>query len=173
MNSLQVVYQRPNELKKYQKNSRTHNRSQIDQIKASIVEFGFTNPILIDPDGEIIAGHGRVEAAIELALEMVPTIEIVGLSEEQKAAYVIADNQLALNAGWDVEILSQEISMLDDIGFDISLLGFGDNELAELLDISPDFDPATEDDQGKLDELDPKWVDCPHCGKEFDLRKHG
>lgn len=104
---------------------------------------------------------------------MVPTIEIVGLSEEQKAAYVIADNQLALNAGWDVEILSQEISMLDDIGFDISLLGFGDNELAELLDISPDFDPATEDDQGKLDELDPKWVDCPHCGKEFDLRKHG
>jgi len=172
MTALSIVYQRVGELKKYEKNSRTHSAEQIKQIERSINEFGFTNPILVDENSEIIAGHGRLEAAKNLKLEMVPTITLEGLTQEQKKAYVIADNQLSLNAGWDFSILSEELNMLDDIGFDISLLGFGENELANLMDLSPNFDPATEDDQGKLDELDPKWVDCPHCGKEFDLRQH-
>ena len=172
MTALSIVYQRVGELKQYEKNSRTHSAEQIKQIERSINEFGFTNPILVDENSEIIAGHGRLEAAKNLKLEMVPTITLEGLTQEQKKAYVIADNQLSLNAGWDFSILSEELNMLDDIGFDISLLGFGENELANLMDLSPNFDPATEDDQGKLDELDPKWVDCPHCGKEFDLRQH-
>lgn len=170
---LQVTYQTPKDLIANDRNTRTHSDLQVDQIKRSISEFGFTNPILVDENNTVIAGHGRLRAAIEMGLDGVPTIELSNLSPEQKAAYVIADNQLALNAGWDIDLLSEELTMLDEVGLDISLLGFNDNEIAELMGISPDFAPATENDQGKLDELDPKWVDCPHCGKEFDLRKHG
>lgn len=172
MTALSIVYQRVGELKKYEKNSRTHSAEQIKQIERSINEFGFTNPILVDENSEIIAGHGRLEAAKNLKLEMVPTITLEGLTEEQKKAYVIADNKLALNADWDLDILSVELQGLDEIGFDLDLLGFDQKELAQLMTIVPDFEPATESEQGKLDELDPKWIDCPHCGKEFDLRQH-
>jgi len=172
MADLEIRYQATSDLKPYENNSRTHSKEQIEQIVRSIKEFGFTNPILIDEHNEIIAGHGRLEAAQKIGITLVPTIILEGLNEEQKKAYVIADNRLALNAGWDLDLLSVELKGLDEIGFDLDLLGFDQNELSQIMAVSPDFEPASEDEQGKLDQLDPKWVDCPHCGKEFDLRQN-
>ena len=154
----------------YARNSRTHSDAQVAQIAASIKEFGFTNPVLIDQDGGIIAGHGRTLAARKLGLDEVPCLRLAYLSEAQKKAYIIADNKLALNAGWDDEMLKVEISELKDLDFDLSLIGFDADELQKLVeDVS--FEHATEDDQGKLDELDPKWICCPKCGSEFDARQ--
>ena len=113
----------------YASNSRTHNDEQISQIAASIKEFGFNNPVLLDGDKGIIAGHGRVMAAKKLGLKAVPTIELKHLSENQRKAYIIADNKLALNAGWDMEMLTLEMGGLKDEGFDLSLIGFDDAEL--------------------------------------------
>ena len=154
----------------YVNNSRTHDDKQVDQIAASIREFGFTNPILIDEHHSIIAGHGRLQAARKLKLTEVPCIVLEGLTEAQKKAYVIADNKLALNAGWDLDLLRVEIEALQELDFDVSLIGFDADELQQII-AEINFDPATEEDQGKLDQLDPKWIDCPHCGKEFDLRE--
>lgn len=117
----------------YATNSRTHSDDQIAQIAGSIREFGFTNPVLIDEKGTIIAGHGRVMAARKLELESVPCIRLSHLTPAKIRAYVIADNKLALNAGWDEEILKSELSILKDEGFDINLIGFSDDELNELL----------------------------------------
>jgi len=167
---MQIKYRRAVDLTPYENNSRTHSKEQVGQIVESIKEFGFTNPILIDEDGGIIAGHGRLEAATALGMEEVPTITLEGLTEAQKRAYVIADNKLALNAGWDIGALTEEIMALSDEGFNLDLLGFDPDELTKLLD-EPDFAPGTEEDQGKLDELEPKWCACPYCGKEFDLRE--
>ena len=140
------------------------------QIAASIREFGWTNPVLLDGDNGIIAGHGRVMAAQKLGETQVPTIELGHLNANQKRAYIIADNKLALNAGWDEQMLALEIQDLKDVGYDLGLIGFSIDEIVEISK-EVNFDPATEDEQGKLDELDPKWIDCPHCGKEFDARK--
>lgn len=117
----------------YARNSRTHSDSQVAQIAASIKEFGFTNPVLIDGDGGIIAGHGRVMAARKLKLAEVPCIRLEYLSEIQKRAYVIADNKLAMNSGWDNEMLKLEFADLTEQGFDLDLIGFSDEELAEIL----------------------------------------
>ena len=117
----------------YVANSRTHSDAQVAQIAASIKEFGFTNPILTDGENGIIAGHGRLMAARKLGMDQVPTIVLDGLTAAQKRAYVIADNKLALNAGWDAALLSSEIAGLGDEGFDLSLLGFNEDELAALL----------------------------------------
>jgi len=169
--SLTIEYKKTGDLIPYINNSRTHSEQQVAQVASSIKEFGFTNPILIDEDGGIIAGHGRLQASQLLGLTDVPTITLNGLSEAQKKAYVIADNQLALNADWDIDALKVEVSRLSELDFDLDLLGFDDDMLQNLTDtFEPNFDPATEEEQGQLDELDPKWVDCPHCGKEFDLR---
>jgi len=154
----------------FARNSRTHSDKQVAEIAASIKEFGWTNPILVDGDKGIIAGHGRLLAARKLNMDTVPVIELAHLTETQKKAYIIADNKLALNAGWDDEMLKIEIADLFADGFTLSVLGFDADELQNLLDV-PEFEPATEDDQGKLDELDPKWIACPHCGKEFDARQ--
>lgn len=116
----------------YARNSRTHSEAQVAQIAASIREFGFTNPVLVDGDGGIIAGHGRVLAARKLGLETVPTIRIDYMTEAQKRAYIIADNKLALNAGWDEELLALELGELGDAGFDLGLTGFSEDELAGL-----------------------------------------
>ena len=118
----------------YARNSRTHSDSQVAQIAASIKEFGFTNPVLIDEDGGIIAGHGRVMAARKLGLDSVPAIRLGYLTEAQKRAYVIADNKLALNAGWDDEMLKLELQELKDMNFDLGLTGFDPDELAKLLE---------------------------------------
>lgn len=116
----------------YAANSRTHSPEQVSQIAASIKEFGFNNPVLVDPDHPIIAGHGRVLAAQELGIDTVPVIVLDHLSESQRRAYVIADNKHALNAGWDMELLALEMGALNDEGFDISLIGFDDDELANI-----------------------------------------
>jgi ParB-like chromosome segregation protein Spo0J len=154
----------------YINNSRKHSDEQVAQIAASIKEFGWTNPILVDGDNGLIAGHGRLLAARKLGIKSVPVIELAHLTENQKKALIIADNKLALNADWDIEILRLELNELDANEFNLDILGFNTQELSAFMnDIN--FDAATEDDQGKLDELDPKWIDCPHCGKEFDARQ--
>lgn len=117
----------------YARNSRTHSDEQVTQIAASIKEWGFTNPLLIDGDGGIIAGHGRLLAAKKLALEEVPCIIADGWTDAQKRAYVIADNKLALNAGWDNAMLSVEFAALGDAGFNLDLTGFNSEEIAGLL----------------------------------------
>ena len=119
------------ELIPYARNARTHSEAQVAQIAASIREWGWTNPILIDETGGIIAGHGRVLAARKLKIEEVPCIIASGWSEAQKRAYILADNQLAINAGWDSEMLALELHDIADMGFDMDLIGFGN--LDELL----------------------------------------
>ena len=121
------------ELVYYAKNSRTHSPAQVKQIEASIREFGFTNPILVDGAGEIIAGHGRVTAAKSMGMEVVPCLRLSHLTEAQKRAYVIADNKLAENAGWDTDMLRLELGDLVGMDFDSDLLGFGSDELDGLL----------------------------------------
>ena len=120
----------------YAKNSRTHSEAQVAQIAASIKEFGFRNPILVDGTG-VIAGHGRLLAARKLNLKQVPTIDCSDLTESQKKAYIIADNKLAMNAGWDGELLALEMEELLKGNFNLELLGFTENELDELLDTTP------------------------------------
>jgi ParB-like chromosome segregation protein Spo0J len=153
----------------YINNARTHDDAQVTQIASSIKEFGFNNPILIDEDNGIIAGHGRLMAARKLGLVEVPTIMLSHLSEAQRKAYILADNRIALNSGWDNELLSLELQDIKD-DIDLSLIGFSEEELSLLIN-GVNFEPATEDEQGKLDELAPKWIACPHCGKEFDARQ--
>lgn len=120
------------ELVPYARNSRTHSDEQVAQIAASIKEWGFTNPILIDPDGGIIAGHGRLMAAQRLGLDDVPCITAEGWTDAQKRAYVIADNKLAMNAGWDNDMLAVEFGELADLGFDLDLTGFDEEEIEAL-----------------------------------------
>lgn len=133
-------------LKPYDRNSRTHSAEQVAQIAASIKEFGFTNPILIDEANGIIAGHGRIEAAKQLGMAEVPTVTLKGLTQEQKKALVIADNQLALNAGWDLDTLKAEIEELKEVDFNIDLLGFDDDFLGELMPIEPEEGLTDEDE---------------------------
>jgi ParB-like chromosome segregation protein Spo0J len=156
----------------YARNARTHSDAQVAQIAASIKEWGWTTPVLVDEDGEIIAGHGRVMAARKLGIEEVPTMTATGWTKAQKQAYVLADNQLPQNAGWDMDLLKIEMQDLDGEGFDLELLGFS-VEFMDGLFYEPKYEPGTEGDQGKLDELAPKMVECPHCGGNFDLRENG
>jgi hypothetical protein len=117
------------ELIPYVNNARTHSDEQVIQIAASIKEFGFTNPVLIDGENGIIAGHGRLMAAKKLGLEEVPTIELSHLSEAQRKAYILADNKLALNSGWDNDLLAIEFAELNELGFDLDLTGFSSEEI--------------------------------------------
>ncbi|MGD0778776.1 MAG: ParB N-terminal domain-containing protein, partial [Candidatus Solibacter sp.] len=114
-------------------NPRTHSAAQVSQIASSILEFGFTNPILVGPDGKIIAGEGRLRAAQTLGMREVPVIVLAHLSEVQRRALAIADNQLALNAGWDEELLRIQLATLQEEAFDVNLIGFDDEEVARLL----------------------------------------
>jgi DNA modification methylase len=133
MDDLEIAWRPLGELIPYARNPRTHSDAQVAQIAASIREFGWTNPVLIDDANGIIAGHGRVLAARKLGLERVPVIELVHMSEAQKRAYVLADNQLALNAGWDEALLRLELADLSELGFDLGLIGFAEGELERLL----------------------------------------
>jgi len=138
-----IEWKKTGELIPYANNSRTHSEKQVQQVAASIKEFGFTNPILIDEDNGIIAGHGRLQAAQLLGMDTVPTISLDGFTEAQKKAYVIADNKLALNSGWDDELLKIEIEALSDFDFNLDVLGW---------DVLPDF--KEEIDYSILDEDD-------------------
>ena len=133
MRASEVPTRKVAELVPYARNSRTHSEAQVAQIAASIREFGFTNPVLIDGEGGIIAGHGRVLAAQSLGLEAVPVLVLDHLTDAQRRAYVIADNKLALNAGWDNELLAVELGDLQGFDFDLMLTGFSDDELSKLL----------------------------------------
>lgn len=147
MQKLAIQYRSVSSLIPYARNARTHSDEQISRIAASIKEFGWTNPILVDGENGIIAGHGRLAAAQRLGMKEVPTIELSGLSEAQKRAYIIADNKLALDAGWDEELLSIELADLKDLDVDLSLTGFSTDELDALLadaEEHPTEDPEAE-----------------------------
>lgn len=126
------------ELVPYARNARTHSPEQVDQIAASIREWGWTTPVLVDEKNEIIAGHGRILAAHKLKLATVPVMTAVGWTEAQKRAYILADNKLALNAGWDMELLKTELLDLEHLNFDLGLVGFHEDELANIF--APTFD---------------------------------
>jgi ParB-like chromosome segregation protein Spo0J len=130
---MQITHRNVTDLIPYARNSRTHSDGQVAQIAASIKEFGWTNPILVDAEGVVIAGHGRLLAARKLGHTEVPTIELSELTETQKRAYVIADNRLALDAGWDDEMLRLELGELEELGFDLELTGFTADEIAACL----------------------------------------
>ena len=117
----------------YARNARTHSEAQVAQIAASIKEWGWTTPVLVDEDSGIIAGHGRVMAAQKLALKEVPVMVATGWTEAQKKAYVLADNQLALNAGWDTDLLKVELQEINGLDFDMGLMGFSDDFLQSVL----------------------------------------
>jgi len=146
----------------YERNARTHSPEQVAQIAASIQEFGFTNPILVDGADGILAGHGRLAAAKDMGLAEVPVIVLDHLSAAQRRAYILADNQLALNAGWDTELLQMEVAALNLADFDLSLLGFDDERIASLLDpegiddLEDGVDATTGKDQ--LDDADTQVV---------------
>ncbi len=133
MNELHIQRRPVSALIPYIRNARTHSEAQVAQIAASIREFGWTNPILVDGDSGVIAGHGRLLAARQLGLDEVPVIELAHLNDTQRRAYVLADNRLAENAGWDAELLRLELGELQTLDFDLALLGFGDEELQDLL----------------------------------------
>lgn len=152
-----------NDLKPYPKNTRMHSDAQIDQIAASLKEFEWTNPVLIDENMGVIAGHARLEAAKRLDLAEIPCIELKGLTEAQKQAYAIADNRLPLNASWNESLLRGELLDLQDAEFDLSLLGFDASEIADITlgkEINqPEYDESTADSV--------EMVTCPECGKSF------
>ena len=136
------------DIKPYANNARTHSTQQIEQIVKSIKEFGFTNPLLIDNDCNLIAGHGRLEAIRWLnnfdykdkPITQLPAVIVSDLSDTQRRALVIADNKIALNAGWDLDILKDELALLENENYDMDLLGFSDSEISEILDSVSDND---------------------------------
>lgn len=130
---LKIEYRKVSELLPYARNARTHSDAQVSQLAASIKEFGFNNPVAIDADGMILCGHGRVMAAQKLHMAEVPTVCLSHLSDTQVKAYILADNKLALNAGWDNDLLKVELEDLKDLDFDLNLTGFSDEELKAIL----------------------------------------
>lgn len=134
----------------YARNSRTHSDEQVAQIAASIREWGWTMPVLVDETGGIIAGHGRIMAAQRLGIEDVPTMTATGWSEAKRRAYVIADNKLAINSAWDMDLLKIEMQEIDGLGFNLELTGFDVAEMTALFD-EPNFEPGTEGDQSEVD----------------------
>ncbi len=132
----------------YIANARTHSEEQIAKVAASIIEFGFTNPILVDGKDGIIAGHCRLAAARKIGMENVPVVVLDHLSDAQRRAYILADNQLALGSEWDSEVLAAELERLSEDDFDLDLIGFSDDELADLLD---DHD----------DDVNIRWINRP------------
>ena len=153
----------------YARNARTHSDAQVAQLAASIREWGWTTPILVSPDGGVIAGHGRLLAARQLGMVNVPVIVAEGWSEAKTRAYVLADNQLALQAGWDNELLALELGELGELGFDLDLTGFGEDEIAAL---TPSVQPEQESSAKEID-ADGFLLGhrCPRCGMEFDDEK--
>jgi len=150
------------DLKPHPRNARTHSPEQIDQIAKAIEQWGWTTPVLVTPDGTIVAGHGRVSAAQKLGIESVPVMVAKGWSQAQIRAYVIADNQIAANSGWDEEMLRFEIADLGQADFDLGLMGFSDEQMADFMktpaaveapDQFPSFDENIETEHC-----------CPKCG---------
>lgn len=139
----------------YAKNARTHSDAQVQQLAGSIKEFGFCNPVLIDSENVIIAGHGRVLAAGLLGLDEIPTITLDHLSDIQKQDYIIADNKLALNAGWDVEMLALEMQAMESVGFDLELTGFDEIDVENFLN-----------QDGEGTDPEEEWNGMPECDND-------
>lgn len=176
--TLNVEYRKVDSLLPYVRNPRTHSEAQIAKLASSIVEFGWTQPILVDGQNGIIAGHGRLAAARRLGLEKVPVIELAHLTPAQKRAYVIADNRLALDAGWDEEMLALELAELKDAGYDLALTGFGDDEIERLLDgLNLDADEEASRDtadaeNGLDDEVEPPKIVISRPGDIWRMGDH-
>lgn len=170
--NLEVVYRSTTSLTPYEANPRTHSRKQIHQIADSLRKFGWTNPILINRDGNIIAGHGRLEAAKLLGMAEVPTICLSGLTPNEQRAYLIADNRIAENAGWDKQLLAVEFNALSDLGFDLELTGFDTIEIDGILGFGTEVEEGEElelpaEDQPPVSRLDDLWINGDHrmlCG---------
>lgn len=169
-------------LKPYERNARTHDDAQVRKIAASITEFGFTNPILVDSSDGIIAGHGRLMAAKELGLPEVPVIVLDHLSDAQRRAYILADNRLALDAGWDEAMLAEELQDLQAEGYNLELTGFNDKELDRLLEIEPgeqpdgltDPDQVPDEEDDCVSRLGDVWLLGKHrvmCGSATDIEQ--
>ena len=157
----------------YARNSRTHSEAQVAELAASITEWGFTKPILRDEDGSIIAGHGTLRAAQRLGIKEVPTVIARGWSEAKKRAYVIADNKLAENAGWDEQLLALELSELQEADYDVGLTGFDEEEVLRLCGMLRDEDEPGPDDAmppdgfpGAGEDIETEYR-CPSCGYEW------
>lgn len=173
---MQVVEVTVSSLKPYKKNARTHSAEQVTEIAESIKKFGFNNPILIDAENTILAGHGRLEGAKQAGLERVPTIQLGHLSKEEARAYILADNQLALNAGWDYDLLESElsdISVADDSL--VGLLGFSDDYLNSILATpvsGENSNKKTKTVEGAKEYSEESFSDfdnqCPKCSFEWD-----
>jgi len=159
----------------YARNSRTHSDEQVAQIAASIREFGFNNPVLIDAENTIIAGHGRVLAAGRIKLETVPCLRLTHLTDTQRRAYVIADNRIAMNATWDQELLSVELADLNSDEFDMGLLGFDVDELSTLMGFESRSVASSEPPESSSVEVDvdgfSMGAKCPRCAFEFNPDK--
>jgi len=159
--SLEIKYVDINKLKPFEKNPRKHPQTAKDKVKRSIQEFGWTNPILVNKKGLIIAGHLRYEVATELGMETVPVV-VLPFNMNQSTLYNIADNRIPEESEWDYEIISELLDKLNNEDIDILLSGFGETEIKGLLG---QFEPVTIDEQPRLDEKTP--VKCPKCGHEF------
>jgi DNA modification methylase len=166
---MQIEQVEINKLIPYARNSRTHSDAQVAQIAASIKEFGFTNPVLVDNDNGIIAGHGRVLGALKLAMNEVPCIRLGYLTEAQRRAYVIADNKIALNAGWDEEMLRLEVGDLKNFDFDLSLTGFDSDEINQMLALN-DATAEGNTDEDEVPEVQAKVIST--LGDVWLLGKH-
>lgn len=169
---LNVEYRKVAALIPYARNPRTHSDAQVAKIAASIVEYGWTNPVLVDGDNGVIAGHGRLAAARKLGLDEVPVIELAHLSSTQKRAYVISDNRLALDAGWDEELLALELADLSEAGYDLDLTGFDEAEIEGLL-VDDDADAPTEADEADSEDVpEPPATPVSRSGDVWALGEH-
>ena len=136
-NKLQIVYKNVDDLIPYARNAKIHDENNINLIAGSIKSFGFNNPVLLDGENGIIAGHGRVIASKKLGIKQIPTIELQGLSDAEKRAYIIADNRLTEKSEWDKEILSLELQDLNELGIDLNIIGFDDEDLNNIIQEEP------------------------------------
>ena len=155
----------------YARNPRKNDHA-VDSVASAIREFGFRVPIVAKSDGTVVDGHLRLKAAAKLGLTEVPVILADDLTDAQIKAFRLSVNKVSEFAEWDIDLLKLEFEDLEAAGFDLTLTGFDLGELTVLFD-NPTFAPGTEDDQGRLDQIAPKMVTCPHCASEWDLREHG
>jgi ParB-like chromosome segregation protein Spo0J len=150
----------------YARNARTHSEEQVAQIAASIKEWGWTTPVLVDETGQIIAGHGRVMAARKLGIEEIPVMVASGWTEAQRRAYVLADNKIALNSGWDMDLLKVELQDIGEMSFDLDKIGFSVGEMTAFFDVPEIVEPKSSTQEIDPDEYAMEHK-CPKCGFEF------
>ena len=167
---MEIEMRDPSTLRPYSRNARVHSKKQVAQIAESIRRFGFTNPVLISDDDEIVAGHGRVSAAKLLGLREVPTVRLSHLSKTDQRAYVLADNKLALNAGWDPDLLAVEFEALIELEWDLDILGFATTEVDEVIGAAHERKVDRQDERdNQIPELPAVAVSRPHNVAALDL----